>query len=225
MKVLVSLILSCSTLICFLYGQAKPSKRLFQELGSEEFIVREGAQAELSAWAAKHPQLAAPIILRLFQEDDDPEVRKRALKILEELGNIDYLSEGQGYLGILMQEEPLDAAQGGEVRFGIRVLNVINGSPAEQAGLKMGDLILSLDGMIWKEGGASIKFSNTVAAKKPLVDVTLMVERGQADPISINVKLGKRPISDMRAGGDLGLLEQEAKERHFQQWLKKQQDK
>jgi membrane-associated protease RseP (regulator of RpoE activity) len=225
MKALVSLILTCTTLICFLYGQDKFGESLFQELGSEEFIIREGAQAELSAWAAKHPQLAAPIILRLFQEDDDPEVRKRALKILEELGNIDYLSEGQGYLGILMQEEPLDAAQGGEVRFGIRVLNVMNGSPAEQAGLKMGDLIFSLDGIIWKEGGASIKFSNAVAAKKPLVDVTLIVQRGQADPISINVKLGKRPIPDMRAGGDLGLLEQEAKARHFQQWLKKQQDK
>jgi hypothetical protein len=225
MKALVSIILTCTTLICFLYGQDKFGESLFQELGSEEFVIREGAQAELSAWAAKHPQLAAPIILRLFQEDDDPEVRKRALKILEELGNIDYLSEGQGYLGILMQEEPLDAAQGGEVRFGIRVLNVMNGSPAEQAGLKMGDLIFSLDGIIWNEGGASIKFSNAVAAKKPLVDVTLMVQRDHADPIGINVKLGKRPTPDLRAGGDLGLLEQEAKKRHFQQWLKKQQDK
>jgi membrane-associated protease RseP (regulator of RpoE activity) len=225
MKALVSLILSCSTLIGFLHGQDKPSESLFERLGSEEFVVREGAQAELSAWASKNPQLATPIFLRLFQEDDDPEVRKRALKILKELGNIDYLSEGQGYLGILMQEEPLNAAQGGEVRFGIRVLNVGNGSPAEQAGLKMGDLILSLDGIIWKEGDASTKFRNAVAAMKPLADVTLMVQRGQADPISINVKLGKRPTPDLQAGGDLGLLEQEAKEQHFQQWLKKQQDK
>ena len=124
-----------------------------------------------------------------------------------------------------MQEEPLNAAEGGEVRFGIRVLNVGNGSPAEQAGLKMDDLILSLDGIIWKEGDAETKFRNAVAAMKPLADVTLMVQRGQADPISINVKLGKRPTPDLQAGGDLGLLEQEAKEQHFQQWLKKQQDK
>ena len=225
MKALVSLILSSFTLICFLHGQDKPSESLFQGLGSEEFDVREGAQAELSAWAAKNPQLAIPIFLRLLQEDDHPEVRKRALKILKELGNIDYLSEGQGYLGILIGEEPLNAPQGGEVRFGIRVLNVGNGSPAEQAGLKMDDLILSLDGIIWKEVGASTKFSNAVAAKKPLADVTLMVQRGQADPIGINVKLGKRPIPNLQAGGDLGLLEQQAKEQHFQQWLKKQQDK
>jgi membrane-associated protease RseP (regulator of RpoE activity) len=225
MKALVSLILSSFTLFCFLHGQDRPSESLFQGLGSEEFDVREGAQAELSAWAAKNPQLAIPIFLRLFQEDDDPEVRKRALKILKELGNIDYLSEGQGYLGILIREEPLNAPQGGEVRFGIRVLNVGNGSPAEQAGLKMDDLILSLDGIIWKEGDAETKFITAVAAKKPLADVTLMVQRGQADPIGINVKLGKRPIPNLQAGGDLGLLEQQAKEQHFQQWLKKQQDK
>jgi len=225
MKALVSLILSSFTLFCFLHGQDRPSESLFQGLGSEEFDVREGAQAELSAWAAKNPQLAIPIFLRLLQEDDDPEVRKRALKILKELGNIDYLSEGQGYLGILIGEEPLNAPQGGEVRFGIRVLNVGNGSPAEQAGLKMDDLILSLDGIIWKEGDAETKFITAVAAKKPLADVTLMVQRGQADPIGINVKLGKRPIPDLQAGGDLGLLEQQAKELHFQQWLKKQQDK
>ena len=225
MKALVSLILTCSTLIGFLHGQDKPSESLLERLGSEEFVVREGAQAELSAWAAKNPQFAAPIILRLFQEDDEPEVRKRALKILKELGNIDYLSEGQGYLGILMQEEPLNAAEGGEVRFGIRVLNVGNGSPAERAGLKMDDLIISLDGIIWKEGDASTKFRNAVAAMKPLADVTLMVQRGQAEPIGINVKLGKRPTPDLQAGGNWGLLEQQAKELHFQQWLKKQQDK
>lgn len=225
MKALVSLILSSFTLICFLHGQDKPSESLFQGLGSEEFDVREGAQAELSAWAVKNPQLATPTILRLLQEDDDPEVRKRALKILKELGNIDYLSEGQGYLGINIGEEPLNAPQGGEGRFGIRVLNVRNGSPAEQAGLKMDDLILSLDGIIWKEDDAITKFITAVAAKKPLADVTLMVQRGQADPIGINVKLGKRPIPNLQAGGDLGLLEQEAKEQHFQQWLKKQQDK
>jgi membrane-associated protease RseP (regulator of RpoE activity) len=225
MKALVSLILSCTPLIGFLHGQDKPSESLLERLGSEEFVVREGAQAELSAWAAKNPQLAIPIFLKLFQEDDDPEVRKRALKILKELGNIDYLSEGQGYLGILMQEEPLNAAEGGELRFGIRVLNVGNGSPAEQAGLKMDDLILSLDGIIWKEGDASTKFRNAVAAMKPLADVTLMVQRGQAEPIGINVKLGKRPTPDLQAGGNWGLLEQQAKELHFQQWLKKQQEK
>jgi hypothetical protein len=224
MKALFSWMLSCTLMPCFLYGQESPSDKLFEGLGSEEFIIREGAQAELLAWALKSPQFATPKILKLFQEDNDPEVRKRALEILKGLGNIDYLSDGQGYLGILMEEEPLDAAQGGQVRFGIRVLDVMKGSPAEQADLKIGDLIVSLDGKAWEAAGAVTMFRGAVAAKKPLAEVTLMVQRAQGDPIGITVKLGKRPIPDLWAGGDLGLLEQQAKELHFKQWLKKQQE-
>lgn len=211
-------------LICLLYGQDVPPGNLIEGLGSEEFVRREKAQAELLTWALERPQVATPEILRLFQEDNDPEVRKRALEILKALANADYLADGQGYLGILMQEEPLEGAQGGKVQFGIRVLDVMKGSPAEQAGLKMGDLIISLDAKGWEEIGAITVFSEAVAAKKPLVEVILMVKRAQGDPMGITVKLGKRPIADLRMGGDLGLLEQQAKELHFKQWLKKQQE-
>ena len=224
MKAFPSFFLTCSWFTCFLFGQDTPVEALFERLASEEFTIREGAQSDLVSWALKSPQVATPKILRLFQEDDDPEVRKRALDILKEIGNIDYLSEGQGYLGILMQEEPLDALQGGKVRFGIRVLDVMKGSPAELADLKMGDLIISLDGKAWEEAGAVTQFSDTVAAKKPMVKAVLMVQRAQGGPIGITVQLGKRPIPDLRFAGDLGLLEREAKDRHFKQWLRKKQE-
>lgn len=224
MKILASFTLSCLLPIGFLYSEVTP-KQWIEELGSEEFALREGAQAELSAWAVKSPQLAARKFLKLSQEHHDPEVRKRALDILKVLANIDYLSDGQGYLGILMREEPLDAAPGEKVRFGIRVLDVMNGSPAQQAGVKMDDLIVSLDGIIWEEASAMTKFSEIVAAKKPSVEVSLMVQRAQEGVVGITVKLGKRPIPDLQVGGDLGLLERQAKDRHFEQWLKKQQKK
>ena len=223
MNALASFALFCLLPISLIYGEAAPKQRWIEELGSEEFAIRESAHAELSVWAMKSPQLAIPKFLRLSQEHHDPEVRKRALDILKVLANIDYLSDGQGYLGILMQEEPLDAAQGEKVRFGIRVLDVMNGSPAEQAGVKMGDLIVSLDGIIWEEASAMTKFSEAVAAKKPSVEVSLMVQRAPEGAIGITVKLGKRPVPDLGVGGDLGLLEQQAKDRHFEKWLKKQQ--
>lgn len=212
-------------LVCQLYGKEIPPADLIKNLGSDEFVSRENAQAELVTWALNHPRDATPEFVRLYREDDDPEVRKRALVILKALANADYLSDGQGYLGILMQEEPVAAEQGGKLRFGIRILDVMQGSPAENAGLKVGDLIISLDGKGWEEMGALTVFSENVAAKKPLVEVVLMVKRAQGDPIAFTVKLGKRPIQDLRAGGDLGQLEQLAKEQHFKQWLKKQQEK
>ncbi len=225
MKARITWISLLLPLFCLLHAQDVPPANLIKGLGSDEFVSRENAQAELLKWALERPQVTTPKILSLFQENDDPEVRKRALEILKELANADYLSDGQGYLGILMQEEPLQVAQDGKARFGIRILDVMKGSPAEQADLKMGDLIVSLDGKEWEAVGALTVFSEAVAAKKPLVEVILKVKRDQAEPIGFTVKLGKRPIPDLRFGGDLGLLEQQAKEQHFKQWLRKQQEK
>ena len=204
---------------CQLHGQEVPPADLIKNLGSEVFVSRENAQAELIIWALKHPRPATPEFVRLY-----PEVRKRALVVLKALADVDYLSDGQGYLGILMQEEPIEAAQGGKLRFGIRILDVMQGSPAEQAGLKMGDLIISLDGKGWEVIGALTLLRETIADKKPLVEVILTVKRAQGDPIAITVKLGKRPTPDLQVGIDLGLLEQQSKERHFKQWLKKQEE-
>ncbi len=225
MKAWVAWIPLLLPLFCSLHGQDLPPDNLIKGLGSEEFLIRENAQAELLTWALERTLVATPEILRLFQEDSDPEVRKRAFEILKALADADYLSDGQGYLGILMQEEPLEVGQGDKPRFGIRILDVMKGSPAEQADLRMGDMIISLDGKEWEEVGAVTAFSETVAAKKPLMEVILKIKRAQVDPIGITVKLGKRPIPDLRAGGDLGLLEQQAKERHFKQWLKQQEKK
>ena len=225
MKVRVTLMSLLLTPFFLLHAQDIPPANVIKGLGSEDFASRENAQAELLKWAQGHPLAATPEILSLFEGHNDPEVRKRALEILQTLADADYLSDGQGYLGILMQEEPLEVAQDRKARFGIRILDVMKGSPAEQAELKMGDLIVSLDGKEWEAVGAVTAFSETIAAKKPLIEVKLKVKRDRAEPIGFTVKLGKRPIPDLRLGGDLGLLEQQAKERHFKQWLRKQQDK
>lgn len=208
-----------------LHGQEAVPADLIENLGSDEFVARESAQAKLLGWSLEHTETAIPELLKLYRDDDDPEVRKRAMAILKALGDADYLSDGQGYLGILMQEEPLEAGQEGKMSFGIRILDVMRGSPADQAGLKMGDLIIALDGKGWEEMGAVTVFGETVAAKKPLVEVILMIKKGQGEPDPVTVKLGKRPTPDLRVAGDLGQLEQQAKERHFKEWLKKQQEK
>jgi S1-C subfamily serine protease len=205
-------------------GEEAIPPHLLENLGSEEFAIRENAQEDLLAWALEHPKPIIPKLLRISQEDDDPEVRKRSFAVLKALGEADYLADGQGYLGILMQEEPLGVAQDGKNKFGIRILEVMKGSPADNAELRMGDLIVSLDGKEWEEIGAVTAFSKSIAEKKPLVEILLMVRKDQAEPIGVTVKLGKRPTPDLRVGGDLGQLEEMAKEKHFKEWLKKQQE-
>ncbi len=199
-------------------------KDLVSGLASEDFSERERSQAELLDWSNRNPKEAAAALLGLSKAKGDPEIRKRSLEILKSLAMADYLADGKGYLGILMGEEILAAGAAGEPPMGIRVLDVMPGSPAKNADLRQGDLIIALDGKGWKGVGASIEFGNMIAAKKPMVEVKLTVKRDAGNPIEIVVKLGKRPIADLQAAGgeDLRKLEEQAEERHFREWLKDQ---
>lgn len=212
--------------VCSLFASEPLPEQLIRGIASEDFTDREAAQAQLLEWSLKNPKSAVSALLGLSDNDEDPEVRKRCLLILRELADADYLSDGQGYIGILMQEEMLEPGEENKAPMGIRVLDVMPGTPAEEADLRAGDIIIALDGEGWKGIGAVSVFGETIAAKKPLEKVKLTVSRGGADPLDIALKLGKRPIADLRgAGGDLRQLAELAKERHFKEWLRKQRAK
>lgn len=193
-----------------------------QGLASEEFSVREKSQSELLGWAKEKPEIRAKVLFGL-SVDEDPEVRKRSFEILRELSDEDYLLDGQGYLGIMMAEEALNAAPAGDARMGIRISMVMRGSPADAAGLKIGDLVVALDGKEWKDPGAINVFMEMVAGRKPQTDVVLSVRRDAAEPIDIKVKLGKRPVADLQnARGTIEMMDKQAKDEHFRKWLKRQ---
>ena len=195
---------------------------LLQGLSSEEFSVREKSQVDLLVWAREKPEIRAKVLFHLSIHAD-PEIRKRSAVILRELSDEDYLSDGQGYVGIMMTEEVLNAGPDGRAGAGMRINRVMKGSPADLAGLKFGDLIVALDGKTWHEPGAINVFMETVAGKKPLMDVVLTIRRDAAEPIEIKVKLGKRPISELQnALGSIEMMDRQAKDEHYRKWLKRQ---
>jgi C-terminal processing protease CtpA/Prc len=207
----------------FLFGGEPIPAQLLEGLASEEFAKREASQSELLEWARGREQ-AGVEILKMSRGSDDPEVQKRSSEVLRELSDEDYLSDGLGYLGITMQEEELQGEPNGKEQFGIRILGLMRGSPAEQAGIKQGDLIIALNGKTWNEIGAVTVFGDVISRTKPLVEVVLTVKRDEPDPVEIPVKLGKRPINDLReARESLQLLDEQARERHFRDWLKIQE--
>lgn len=209
--------------ISFLFGDEPIPAELLKGLGSEEFAKREASQSGLLEWA-RGRENAGVEILKMSRKSDDPEVQKRSSEILRKLSDEDYLSDGQGYLGVRMQEEKLEGDPNGKEHFGIRVLGLMKRSPAEQAGIKQGDLIIALNGKTWNEIGAVTVFGDVISQTKPLVEVMLTVKRDGADPVEIPVKLGKRPIDDLRdARESLELLDEQARERHFRNWLKIQE--
>lgn len=202
------------------WGEAVPPE-MFAGLSSEEFPVREKSQESLLLWAREKPSTRAASLADL-PSDEDPEIRKRSYEVLRALSDDDYMSDGQGYLGIMMAEEILNAAAEGKPAVGIRISYVMKESPASTAGLKAGDLIIALDGKSWSQEGAINVFMEVIAAKKPLVDVVLTVSRGAAEPAAVTVKLGKRPVPDLRdVSGDLQLLDKRAKDEHYSEWMKR----
>ena len=116
-----------------------------------------------------------------------------AIKVAQELLENGYVT-GRPYLGItyLAVEDAQTAAQLGVNAYGVYVVEVVKGGPAEKAGLQAGDRIVSVDG-------------TEIASKDDLG--TLMQEHAAGDTLSItiardgqmqtvNVTLGEKTASN-----------------------------
>lgn len=102
----------------------------------------------------------------------------------------------RGYLGVWIQDvdKAMAEAMGVKVKGGVAITNVGPGSPAEKAGIRSGDIIISFGGK--KTKTANI-LRNTVAAIKPGSKVPALIIRG-GKKIKLQVVVVEQP-SNMRA--------------------------
>jgi len=194
-------------------------------LQSDEFQVREKAQAELLAWSRERPQAAMDELFRKSRAAEDPEVRERCLEVLRELVNDEYLKEGEGFIGIRMLDEMARVPGDPEPRIAIRVTQVVPDSAAQKAGLKINDLIVGLDDKIWRVGSAFGPFSDSIRQHKPGTRVTLRVLRDQ-QLLDVAVVLGRRPLTADNpfmdeSQVDIEAAERAARETYFRRWLER----
>lgn len=193
------------------------------EMRSDEFQVREQAQAGLLAWARQRPEPAKEALYLAARGHADPEVRERCLAVLRDLVTDDYLKEGEGYIGIRMQDETALVPGENKPRSVIRVVDVVEGSAALKAGVKANDLICGLNDMAWRDEAASTPFSTRIRKLKPGSRVTLKLLR-DGEVMHLRVTLGRRPLIadnpflDQRQV-DLEAAEQAAREAYFRRWL------
>ncbi len=95
----------------------------------------------------------------------------------------------RGWLGVVIQEITPDMAEAIGVREGILVAQVVDGSPADKAGLKVGDIIVALNGQkLSSVRDLQFKIMKT----KPGTTVELTVIRDGKEKI-IKVKVGELP--------------------------------
>lgn len=214
MSVLVVLAGSC---VAFALELPAP---LFSKLKSEDFRKREEAQADLVRWARSHRNEAMDNLLRQSREADDPEVRERCLDVLRELANDEYLKDGDGYVGIQMRDEITIVPDDSKPRGGIRVTAVVPDSAADHAGLRLNDLVVGLNDLVWREGSMSLLFSEKIRKLKPNSKIVLKVLRN-GELLDLDVILGRRPDDQFLKQWpmDLGAAERAAKEANFRQLL------
>lgn len=77
-----------------------------------------------------------------------------------------------------------------EVAVGAIITEVLPGTPAEEAGLQEGDLVVAVDSQRIGPGG---NLARLVIQYEPGDRVTLTVRRGDEEPLKIRVKLGENP--------------------------------
>ncbi|GEM_PF-1251349 len=204
---------------------AFPFEETLLRLGHEDFQIRREAQEALLAWGREDLEAGIERIHEVFRRTEDPEIRLRAREVLKRLVIEKQPWGGQGYLGIQMQAAQVKGEKG-KLRPAILVTEVREGTAAEEAGIRVGDMILAVDELTFQGVDARLPFGDYIKSRKPGDLVVLSIRRNEED---LKVRSGLRRRSPMLDritpwGGQLQLPEQsELDEADFREWLGRQE--
>ena len=100
----------------------------------------------------------------------------------------------RGYLGVYLQEITQLLADSLELpdSQGILISDIIDGSPAENAGLKQGDVVRKIDRLAVRDTGA---FRNEISSRRPDSELELTIYR-DGEEKTITVTIGRLPDDD-----------------------------
>jgi serine protease DegQ len=112
-----------------------------------------------------------------------------AKKVMEQI--IQNGSVTRGWVGIAVQDLTPELAESFKLKDmqGVLIAEVVRGSPADKAGIKAGDILVSIDDKTLADSAAMLE---TISALQPGKVAALKLLRNQSD-IVIQVKVGKRP--------------------------------
>lgn len=175
--------------------EAKSPEELTTLLGHQRFRIRELAGKRLKELLATTPDKVTDACYQAYTSQADPEIRMRAREVLLDHVVREQGGASRGFVGIgLMLHAFFD--KDGKIQFAVKVSQVVPGTPAEKAGIKMGDLITSVDGVSLADKEGDQRFMDIVGNKGAGKQVTLKFtreEQGKQVDKTVELTLAPRP--------------------------------
>lgn len=158
-------------------------------LGDPSFRIREKASAALKAAATTNYSAVLEACIAGYAATDDVEILSRLDEIMLPVVERKLYNRPKGFLGLRLEASA--AVLNGKAVPAIEAAMIVEGQAAEKAGVKMGDLILAMDGKAVTEDGTS-PFIAMIQEMEPGTTVRLDLLRGE-NRVTIPVVLSERP--------------------------------
>jgi len=184
-------------------------RTVVQDLGAESYSRRERAQDRLTEWSDRFPRFMLGLLAGQYRESDDVEVTVRLRELLKPLAMTYLFNGARGFIGVNMDQRRLESGD-----LGVSLQVVHPGKPASRAGLRAGDVIVSVEGSTISELGGMTGFSDTIAAAAPGSLLELGVRR-KDETFTVRLQPVLWPADIARPDNTL-----EARERRFNDWLR-----
>ncbi len=184
-------------------------RQTVRALGSEDYTERSHAKSQLEAWSERFPRRILSMLAVEYADQSDLEIEFQLEKILKDLGGRVLFYQPKAFLGVNFELSMLP-----DGRPVIHLQNVIQGSPADQAGLRAGDVLLEVGGTRVSDYDDTNSFAVQVQRQLPLNPLRLRVLR-QGKEFEVDVILAVK--KDMPHNLNLRLKEEEDK---IENWLK-----
>jgi predicted metalloprotease with PDZ domain len=177
-------------------------------LGADSFEEREQAQRQLTEWAEDLPRYMLTLLVEQYRHAEDVEVVVRLREVLRPLAMTYLFNGARGFIGVNMDEHQLENGEPA-----ILLQAVHQGRPAFQAGLRTGDVIVSVEGQSIPELGGLGGFASAIAHSAPGSLIEVGVRRGR-DAFTVRLQPMMWPADVPRSDNTT-----EKREQRFQSWL------
>jgi len=182
-----------------------PPAALLEQLVAPEYPERVAATRHLTSWAAERGEAGLAWLAEQTLRGENPEIRRLSREVLGRvLAGQGVDSERRSYLGVVVEPKSHVTANGKHTIKMLAVKKVLEGSPADQAGIKPGHVILGIQGVFWGELDPARTLAREVGRRAPgeTIRIKTYDKAPEAPPRHLEIELAAPPEEPVAGGLD-----------------------